>query len=632
MNSAIENEALDNQASKADYSVAFNQDLLGVLEQIFSGSAFWLTLSALLIIFALSVLMIYLNSRLRQAMQKMKEHEEFLAISAMAFETQEAILITDEKEKIIQVNKAFTEITGYSSEEVIGKTPKILSSGVQDKEFYRQMWHDIEAKGWWRGEIYNRRKNGEIYPEYEVITKIQNKQGKVTNYLATFSDITQRKHNEQRIHQLAFYDSLTGLANRRLLEELVQNSISKSLISNKFNALLFLDLDHFKNLNDTLGHKKGNDILKIISTRIRGCIRDQDTAARPGGDEFIVLLEGLSTDETEAASQASRIATGLLKQINMPLIIGEENYVISASIGISLFNDQQHSIEDLLKHSDMAMYQAKESGRNAFKFFDPKMQEAALSRTKLESDIRKALEQGQFSLYYQPKVTFNGEVTGYEALIRWIHPERGMVSPAEFIPLAEETGLILPIGRWVIEEACKTLESWQQSEETRNLNLSVNISARQFQQSDLVSNILEITNKYQIDLTKFEIEITESMLMDDLQNTVIKMKQLNEAGINFSLDDFGTGYSSLSYLKSLPVDFLKIDQSFVRDMLLDADDAAIVETIIALAKTLKLEVIAEGVETPEQANTLNQLGCDLLQGYLYGRPEPLKNLMELDEK
>lgn len=632
MNSAIENEALDNQASKADYSVAFNQDLLGVLEQIFSGSAFWLTLSALLIIFALSVLMIYLNSRLRQAMQKMKEHEEFLAISAMAFETQEAILITDEKEKIIQVNKAFTEITGYSSEEVIGKTPKILSSGVQDKEFYRQMWHDIEAKGWWRGEIYNRRKNGEIYPEYEVITKIQNKQGKVTNYLATFSDITQRKHNEQRIHQLAFYDSLTGLANRRLLEELVQNSISKSLISNKFNALLFLDLDHFKNLNDTLGHKKGNDILKIISTRIRGCIRDQDTAARPGGDEFIVLLEGLSTDETEAASQASRIATGLLKQINMPLIIGEENYVISASIGISLFNDQQHSIEDLLKHSDMAMYQAKESGRNAFKFFDPKMQEAALSRTKLESDIRKALEQGQFSLYYQPKVTFNGEVTGYEALIRWIHPERGMVSPAEFIPLAEETGLILPIGRWVIVEACKTLESWQQSEETRNLNLSVNISARQFQQSDLVSNILEITNKYQIDLTKFEIEITESMLMDDLQNTVIKMKQLNEAGINFSLDDFGTGYSSLSYLKSLPVDFLKIDQSFVRDMLLDADDAAIVETIIALAKTLKLEVIAEGVETPEQANTLNQLGCDLLQGYLYGRPEPLKNLMELDEK
>ena len=582
-----------------------------------------LAIAALGVILILALLLIFFNRRLSHTLELVRRNEEDLRISAVSFETQEAILITDVDEKIIRVNTAFTDITGFTPEEVIGQTPRILKSGVQDQEFYQQMWEDILTQGGWRGEIWNRRKDGEIYPEHQVITAIKNKKGEITHYLSTFSDITLRKLNEERIHKLAFYDPLTGLANRRLLEDHIVQALSTSARNLHYCALLFIDLDHFKNLNDTLGHKLGDELLKQVAERLRQCVRDGDTVARPGGDEFIILLQGLGHKKEEAATHTQHIAEKILSRFNEPYVLSESQYVLTASIGISLFIDHYESTEELMKRSDLAMYQAKAEGRNAIRFFDPTMQEAAAKRSEIEADLRRAIDEKQFLLYFQPKVTIRGELQGYEALIRWQHPTKGMVSPADFIPVAEETGLIIPIGQWVMEQACKTIQLWQNDPKHQGLMLAINISARQFRQKEFVSCFKGIVEKFDIPTHQIELELTESLLMEDIDDTVEKMNALNKLGVHFALDDFGTGYSSLSYLKNLPLGCLKIDQSFVRDMLSDMDDAAIVETIITLAKTLKLRVIAEGVEQAEQAEVLNRLGCDLLQGYLYGKPSPL---------
>ncbi|MBE0493545.1 MAG: EAL domain-containing protein [Thiomicrospira sp.] len=577
---------------------------------------------ALAIILLLGFLLMIYNQRLSNSLTLVKRNEENLRISSVAFETQEAILITDANQTIIRVNHAFTDITGFSEKEAVGQTPRILKSGVHDDEFYQQMWADIIETGGWRGEIWNRRKDGEIYPEHQVITVIRNPKGQITHYLSTFSDITMRKLNEERIHKLAFYDPLTGLANRRLLEDHIAQAISASSRNLHYCALLFIDLDHFKNLNDTLGHKLGDELLKQVAERLKSCVREGDTVARPGGDEFIILLQDIGFKQEEAANHAKLVSEKILNRFNEAYPLSESQYVLTASIGINLFIDHYESADEIMKRSDLAMYQAKAQGRNTIRFFDPSMQEAASKRSEIEFDLRRAIELKEFVLYYQPKYCFSGELHGYEALIRWQHPQKGLVTPFDFIGVAEETGLIIPIGKWILHQACLTLQAWQEQPDKQNLKLAINISARQFHQPDFVDSINHALSQYNIDASKLELEITESMLMDDIQDTAEKMHALKTLGINFALDDFGTGYSSLNYLKSLPLGSLKVDQSFVRDMLVDENDAAIVKTIITLAKELQLAVVAEGVEEPEQARILHDLGCDLLQGYLYGRPSP----------
>ncbi|WP_006460066.1 EAL domain-containing protein [Thiomicrospira aerophila] len=567
---------------------------------------------------------LFFNYRLKRSNEQLIERDEDLRIAAVAFETQKAVVITDKFEQIIRVNYAFSEITGFSNDEVMGQTPGILRSRKHNQNFYAKIWPKILADGSWQGEICNRRKNGELYPTFQVINAIKNDQNEITHFLFAFNDISEQKRNERNIYEMAFYDPLTGLANRRLLENHITKALAAAERHHHYCALMFIDLDHFKNLNDSLGHNFGDELLKRVAARLERCVRKEDIVARPGGDEFIILMENLSTDESEAANQALAIANKIIEQCNRAYTLSGNRYTITASLGIHLFSSGDHTSIELMKRSDLAMYQAKEQGRNSVRFFDPDMEKKVENRSQLEHDLRQAIDNREFLLFYQKKVNAQEELQGYEALIRWPHPEKNMISPADFIPVAEETGLIIPIGDWVLEQACQTLQQFQQNKDTQHLNLSVNVSVKQFRQADFVPKIIAKINHYNIDSSKLELEITESMLMDNLEDTVTKMKELKTIGLAFSLDDFGTGYSSLSYLKNLPLSTLKVDKSFVRDMLIDKEDAAIVETIIALAKTLKLQVIAEGVEQIEQVDTLKKLGCDLFQGFLYSKPQPLE--------
>lgn len=575
---------------------------------------------ASLVILLLTTLIAITNLRLKNAVSDLTDREQELEVAAVAFKTQEAILITDSNEKIISVNPAFTRITGYRPEDVVGLTPRILGSGRHSAEFYEDMWQAIKDDGGWQGEIWNKRKNGEVFPELQTITAIKNNNGEITHYLSTFSDITNRKKDEEQIHSLAFFDPLTGLANRRLLEDHIKQAMASSRRNKSHMALIFIDLDNFKTINDTLGHKYGDEILKQVASRLVNCVREGDTVARPGGDEFIILLEGLATELDLASQQAKTVAEKLVNLAHKPYMLIDKAYVMTASIGISLFNGNEQNYDELLKRSDLAMYKAKEEGRNRFMFFDHSIQESINKRLQIETDLRLAIVRDEFELHYQPKYNTDYQLVGYEGLIRWPHPAKGLISPAEFIPVCEETNLILPIGYWVIDVACQRLLMWQQDSAKQHLTIAINISNIQFKQKDFVEQFKIRTRGYESIIHKLEFELTESLLMKDIQDSIEKMQQLNKLGIRFALDDFGTGYSSLSYLKNLPLSALKIDQSFVRDMLIDPNDAAIVKTVIALAKTLNLQVIAEGVENNKQATMLKHLGCDLYQGYYFGRP------------
>ena len=558
-----------------------------------------------------------------------KRAEAELRIAATAFESQEGIMITDATNNILRVNSAFTHITGYTSAEVVGKNPRMLQSKQHDENFYSVMWECINNTGGWQGEIWNQRKNGEIFPEQMSITAVKDQNNIISNYVATLNDITLRKEAVEKIERLAFYDPLTGLPNRRLLQDRLKPALASSHRNGRQGALLFIDMDNFKTLNDTLGHDMGDLLLQQIAQRLESCVREGDTVARLGGDEFVVMLEDLSDKALEAATQTEVIGNKILAILNQNYQLATHDYHSTPSIGATLFIGQDQSVEELLKQADIAMYQAKASGRNALRFFDPQMQVSITARVALEEDLRLALVEDQFILYYQPQVSHNYQIIGAEVLIRWQHPVRGLVSPVDFIPMAEESNLILAIGQWVLKTACVQIKIWESSIQTQHLQLAVNVSSRQFYQEDFVEQVAQILSQIAINPNKLKLELTESLVLDDIEDTICKMNLLRNLGIRFSMDDFGTGYSSLSSLKKLPLDQLKIDQSFVRDISINQDNTTIVETIIAMANKLNMEVIAEGVETEAQRSFLELHDCQLYQGYLFSKPVPLEQFEAL---
>ena len=557
-------------------------------------------------------------------MAVLEEREAALRVAAIAFEIEEGMIVTDSDEVVIRVNRVFTELTGYSAEEAIGKNLSMFKSDRQDAGFYPRMREILHRENYWQGEIWNRRKNGEVYPEWLTITAVVGKDGKITNYISAFFDITERKLAEDKIHNLAFYDPLTQLPNRRLLFDRLQQAVATSARNKTSAALLFIDLDNFKILNDTRGHDIGDMLLIEVGRRLQTCLRESDTLARLGGDEFVVLLEQLSEDKTQSAVQAQGVGEKVLKITSQPYMLKDVEHYSSSSIGISMFANYRQNLDDLLKQADTSMYAAKKAGRNTLRFFDPAMQETLELRSQLEAGMRKALPKNEFRLYYQVQVDSNQRFIGAEALIRWEHPEQGLISPARFIPVAEETGLILPIGQWVLQTACAQLKEWENNPLTRELTLAINVSARQFRKPDFVQQVSEIIEQTLINPVRLKLELTESTVLENVADTIDKMHALKSMGVRFAMDDFGTGYSSLAYLTQLPLDQLKIDQSFVRNIGTKSSDAMIIQTIIGMANNLSIEVIAEGVETQAQRDFLWGAGCMLYQGYLFGRPVPVE--------
>ena len=549
-----------------------------------------------------------------------KRTEAELRIAATAFESQVAMLVTDVNNVILRINKAFTRTTGYTEEDTVGQTPRLFQSGRQDASFYRVMWEDIKRSGGWQGEIWDKRKSGEVYPIWLNISAVRNENNVVTHYIGTQYDISARKQAEVKINELAFFDQLTGLPNRTLLLDRLKQAMTASNRSSNYGALLLIDLDNFKTLNDTLGHDMGDLLLKQVAQRLTLCVREGDTVARLGGDEFVIVLAGLSSLEVDAANATEAVVGKILSTLDEPYQFGSVSHHSSASIGVTLFRGDVVSLDVLLKQADLAMYESKKTGRNAMHFFDPVMQDTVIERAALESELRKAIQDSQFLLHYQAQVDGKGRVIGAEALVRWQHPLRGIVAPAEFISLLEETRLILPLGQMVLQTSCQQLAKWATLPHMAHLSLAVNISANQLHQADFVEQILSVLSSTGANPHRLKLELTESLLVTDVEDAIIKMGALKAQGVGFSLDDFGTGYSSLSYLKRFPLDQLKIDQDFVRNILTDTNDAAIAKMIIALAENLGLMVIAEGVETEAQRDFLARQGCHAYQGYLFSSP------------
>lgn len=572
---------------------------------------------------------VYFQSIGQDISERIKAQQE-LRIAATAFESQVGMTITDSNAIILKVNKAFTEITGFGADEAVGQTPRMLSSGRHDIMFYAAMWQSLHLDGTWAGEIWNRRKSGEVYPEWLTITAVKGGSGQTTHFVGTFLDITSRKLAEERIKELAFYDPLTRLPNRRLLLDRLDVALATCNRHQRRGALLFVDLDNFKLINDTVGHHRGDRLLELVALRLTTCVREGDTVARLGGDEFVVMLEDLSEHEIDAATQAEVVGAKIRTALGQAYQIEGADYRSTPSIGITLFGGGHHeAIDEPLKRADLAMYQAKSAGRNTVRFFDPKMQADISSRAELEVGLREALRKNEFQLYYQPQIAGENTIVGVEALVRWCHPMRGIVPPGEFIALAEESDLILTLGEWVLNTACMQLARWEGSPEMARLTVAVNVSARQFHHFNFTEQVLAVLARTGANPKLLKLELTESLLIKDIDGVITKMRTLKACGIGFSLDDFGTGYSSLAYLKRLPLDQLKIDQGFVRDILTDSNDAAISKMIVLLAESLGLTVIAEGVETDDQRRFLASQGCHSYQGYLYSKPIPPTDLEEL---
>ena len=596
----------------------------GFFKRELQGFRIIFSLSLLLSIMFLTV--IYVQYSKRKILEDTNIKQLQLAANVLE-NIAEGVVVTDTDTYIIAVNKAVCEITGYSEKEILGQKPRLWKSQHHDDAFYQAMWSSLTETLHWHGEIWNRRKNGDVYPCQMTITGLKDEHGQLTNYVSVFSDISTAKESQEKLQYLAQYDQLTKLPNRRLLNDRLKQALSIAVRKDQSLGLLLLDLDGFKAVNDSLGHKSGDILLIQVAERLLHCVRKTDTVSRLGGDEFVVLLPDCKT-----ADNVTIITRKILEELVNPFdILGDEVFV-SASIGVTMFPDDGNNADTLLKNADTAMYHIKGTGKNNFQFFTASMQEHIVKRLQLTSQLRYALEREEFLLYYQPKMDLTtGRINGMEALVRWQHPDDGMVNPADFIPLAEETGIIISLGKWILYQACQQAKQWQQ-EGLNSLRVSVNLSARQFQDEELVEMVESVIQETGIDAGLLELEITETTIMQHIERTIETLWQLRDLGILLSIDDFGTGYSSLNYLKRFPLDILKIDRSFVMDITTDPNDRAVVEAIVSLSRHLKMKVVAEGVETEEQLDFLRKQKCHEIQGYYLAKPLPVDEFRDFIQK
>ncbi len=556
-----------------------------------------------------------------QMAQREREREAEEAarrLAAMVFaNSSEAIVITDNDNSIVAVNAAFQQLTGFAEADVLGRNPRLLSAGRETPEFYAEMWRQIEKQGYWRGEVHDRRKDGSVYPKWLSIAAVRDAGGRTTNYVGMFSDITERKVAEERIIYLATHDALTGLPNRRLLTDRLEDAIALARREGMLLALLFLDLDRFKWVNDSLGHDSGDALLQAVAERLRLAVRETDTVARLGGDEFVVLLRN-----PLSVADVGQVGRKVVEALAQPLTLKEQTLNVSTSVGISLYPHDGVTPAALLQQADTAMYAAKGLGGNQISFFDASMNRSAVERLEIEHGLRHALECGEFELFYQPKIRAQGDKAwGAEVLLRWRHPVHGLLSPDRFIPVAEETGFIVDLGAWVIRTACSQVRRWHDA--GRSIALAINLSAAQLERDDFASSVAHLAAEAGIPAGLVEFEVTESTVLRNPERSMRTLHRLREQGFGLALEDFGTGYSSLSYLKQLPFMTVKIDRSFVGGLPDEKGDVQIVRMIVALAHSVGLEVVAEGIETPAQERFLVQLGCDMLQGYLFAKPMPM---------
>lgn len=573
----------------------------------------WVSLSALLIY--------WIGRRFARAhalQQPLKENRERLRQAAAVFDcTREGVLVTDTQGLIVHVNRAFMEITGYQCEDVMGQRPSLFKSGRHSAHFYQQMFQALESTGEWSGEIWNRRKSGEVYPQWQTIRVIHDDQGKVSHYVAVFSDISAMKNSEHELAHLAHHDPLTDLPNRLLFTDRAEQALASAQVHKRGCALLLMDLDHFKIINDSLGHNVGDQLLKLVAERLSGLFGPGVTLARLGGDEFAVLAESCPQ-----VVQAAALAQRMLNAMKEPFIFDGNQLFISASIGISLFPSDALSAEQLLRNADSALFKAKSAGREGYALYTEELTAHAQHRVEIAGELRRALDQHELRVYYQPVHDLNdSRLVGVEALVRWLHPERGLVPPGEFIPIAERTGLIADIDAWVMDQACRQMCQWLADGAPLSF-IAINVSSRLFARRELYEQVAQVLHATGLDPAFLELEVTESAVMDDPEVALEQLHRLRELGLRLAIDDFGTGYSSLLRLKRLPVQKLKIDQGFVAGLPWDEDDAAIVRVVIALAKSMGMQVHAEGIEQVEQARFLLDQECDMGQGYWFGRPMP----------
>lgn len=546
-----------------------------------------------------------------------RKTQALLRLVHAAFQqSHEGMVITAANGTILAVNPATCDITGYSEEELIGENMRIVKSGRHESSFYSGIFDVVAAAGFWQGEIWNRRKSGETYPQWLSISAVKDEAGRTANYVATFADISLAKQSERRLHHIAHYDALTDLPNRLSMSQRLSRAVDRARRNGGHGAVLMIDLDHFKNVNDSLGHAAGDDLLQVAVTRMLGRVRQCDMLARVGGDEFVVVLEDL-----DQPVEAAIVAQALIEELKVPFILDSgPDLFIGGSVGICAFPDDSAEPGQILRNADAALHQAKAAGRSTYRFYTPALTACAIERLDLEARLRRALAHDEFVLHYQPLADMSRPgIKGVEALIRWVDPAKGMISPALFIPLAEETGLIIDIGNWVLRAACLQMKAWLTAGASIGV-VAVNLSPHQFHHPDLVEQVRMILRETGLDARHLELEITEGALMNGCEETIEKLTSLKELGVHLAIDDFGTGYSSLAYLKRFPVDKLKVDQAFVRGIQSDRADREIVAAVITLGKALGLEVLAEGIETQEQFDYLKDLGCDTAQGYLLGRP------------
>ncbi len=559
------------------------------------------------------------NFELQLEIERRVSLENELRLSAAIFnEGSDAVLITDNQQKIIKVNPAFTQITGYFEQEVLGKTPDILASGKHDKAFYQGMWQSILNKGKWSGEIWNKRKDGIIYPEWETITAVKSGD-EIVNYIATFSDISQYKTQEEKIKYLAYQDHLTDLPNKPFFQKQIEQSLSRPKTLGMSGALLYLDINDFKKINETLGHNFGDQLLIHFSQKLNQLVSKNVIVSRFGGDEFVLWVDDINGTHNDAIDSATRLAASIQNEFSKPIKVDQYDIIVTSSIGIAIYPNDGISCEQLIRKADTAMYKAKEEGINTFKFFQLDMEKSAKKRLLIESELRRAIYEGELELHYQPQVNVkSGDVIGAEALLRWESSQLGNVSPADFIPIAETSGLIIEVGNWVLTHACQQIKQWEDTGIFDELQtISINISPVHFESEGFISDLSSTINKVGICASHLDIELTETALVSDINKVRDQLDEIKKIGCSISIDDFGTGYSSLKYLSEFPLDVLKIDKCFVDDIDNKSANLAIVNSIVSMAKMLNAHIVAEGVEQQSQLKILDDAGCDLYQGYLF---------------